>query len=37
MELEECMKKSDCDVFAINETGLHGSEYVEVSDEYKWI
>ena len=37
MELEEWMKKSDCDVSAINETGLNGNEYVEVGDEYKWI
>ena len=27
----------DCDVCAINETGLNGNEYVEVGDEYKWI
>ena len=32
MELEEWMKKSDCDVCAINETGLNGNEYVEVGD-----
>ena len=25
MELEEWMKKSDCDVCAINETGLNGN------------
>ena len=37
MELEEWMKKADCDVCAINETGLNGNEYVEVGDEYKWI
>ena len=40
MELEEWMKKSDCDVCAINETGLNrlnGNEYVEVGDEHKWI
>ena len=37
MELEEWMKKSDCNVCAINETGLNGNEYVEVGDEYKWI
>ena len=30
MELEEWMKKSDCDVYAINEKGLNGNEYVEV-------
>ena len=35
MELEEGMKKSYCDVCAINETGLNGNEYVEVGDEYK--
>ena len=26
------MKKSDCDVCAINETGLNGNGYVEVGD-----
>ena len=31
------MKKNEYDVCAINETGLNGNEYVEVSDEYKWI
>ena len=36
-ELEVWMKKNECDVCAINETGLNGDEYVEVSDEYKWI
>ena len=33
MELEEWMKKNECDICAINETGLNGN----VSDEYKWI
>ena len=37
MELEDWMTKSDCDVCAINETGLNGNEYVEVGDEYNWI
>ena len=37
MELEVWMKKNECDVCAINKTGLNGNEYVEVSDEYKWI
>ena len=32
MELEVWMKKNECDVCAINETGLNGNEYVEVSD-----
>ena len=32
MELEEWMKKSHCDVCAINETGLNENEYVEVGD-----
>ena len=31
------MKKNECDICAINETGLNGNEYVEVSDEYKWV
>ena len=31
------MKKNECNVCAINETGLNGNEYVEVSEEYKWI
>ena len=30
------MQKNDCDVCAINETGLNESEYVEVCDKYKW-
>ena len=34
---EEWMKKSDCDVCAIHETGLNGNECVEVGDEYKCI
>ena len=37
MKLVEWMKKSDCDVCAINETGLNGNKYVEVGDEYNWI
>ena len=37
IELEVWMKTNECDVCAINETGLNGNEYVEVSDEYKWI
>ena len=32
MELEVLMKKIECDVCAINETGLNRNEYVEVSD-----
>ena len=36
MELEQWMKKR-CDICTINETGLNGNEYVEVSDEYKWV
>ena len=30
MELDDWMQKNDSDVCAINETGLNGSEYVEV-------
>ena len=37
MELEQWMKKYKCDICAIIETGLNGNEYVEVSDEYKWV
>ena len=37
MELEVWMKEKECDVCAINETGLSGNEYGEVSDEYKWV
>ena len=32
MELEVCMKKNECDVCAINETGVN-KHYVEMSDE----
>ena len=31
------MQKNDCDVYAINEAGLNGSEYVKVCDRYTWI
>ena len=37
MELDDWMQKNDCDVCAINGTGLNGSEYVEVCDRYTWI
>ena len=33
MELEVWMKKNECDVCVINETGLNVNEYVEVSDD----
>ena len=31
------MKKYECDICAINETGLNDNEYVEVYDEYKLV
>ena len=37
MDLEQWMKKNKCAICAINGTGLNGNEYVEVSDEYKWV
>ena len=37
MELDDWMQKNDCDVCAINETGLNRSEYVEVCDKYTWM
>ena len=37
MELDDWMQKNDCGVCAINETGLNGSEYLEVCDRYTWI
>ena len=37
IDLDDWMQKNDCDVCAINETGLNGSEYVEVCDRYTWI
>ena len=30
------MKMYDCVICAINETGLNGDEYVEVSNLYRW-
>ena len=35
-EITDWMKKNQCDVCAINETGLNGDEYVEVDDGFKW-
>ena len=37
MELDDWMQKNDCDVCAINETGLNVSDYVEACGRYKWI
>ena len=37
MELEEWMKKSDCDVCAINENGLNGNEYKWIRTNREWI
>ena len=37
LELEEWMSMYDCDICAINETGLNGDEYVEVSNLYRWV
>ena len=37
MELDDWMQKNDYDVCSINETGLNGSEYVEVYDRHTWI
>ena len=37
LELEEWMSVYDCDMCAINETGLNGDEYVEVSNLYRWV
>ena len=36
-EIGSVDEENECDVCAINETRLNGNEYVEVSDEYKWI
>ena len=30
------IERSNCDICAINETGLTGEEYMEVSDGYSW-
>ena len=35
MELEQWMKKNESDICVINETGLNGNEYGEVSNAYK--
>ena len=35
--LEEWMSINDCDICAINETGLNADEYVEVGNLYQWV
>ena len=34
-KLREC-ERSNCDICAVNETGLTGEEYMEVRDGYSW-
>ena len=35
-EIMDWIEKSNCDVCAVNENGLTGEEYIEVSDGYTW-
>ena len=35
-EIMDWIEKSNCDICAVNETGLTGEEYMEVSDGYSW-
>ena len=35
-EIMDWIERSNCDVYAVNETGLRGEEYMEVSDGYTW-
>ena len=35
-EIMDWIERSNCDICAVNETGLTGEEYMEVSDGYSW-
>ena len=35
-EIIDWIERSNCDICAINKTGLIGEEYMEVSDGYSW-
>ena len=35
-EIMDWIERSNCDTCAVNETGLTGEEYTEVSDGYSW-
>ena len=35
-EIMDWIERSNCDICAVNETGLNGEEYMEVSDGYLW-
>ena len=35
-EIMDWIKRSNCDICAVNKTGLTGEEYMEVSDGYSW-
>ena len=35
-EIMDWIERSNCDICDINETGLTGEEYMEVSDGYSW-
>ena len=36
-EIMDWIERSNCDRWAVNETGLTGEEYMEVSDGYSWL
>ena len=35
-EIMDWIERSNCNISAVNETGLTGEEYMEVSDGYSW-
>ena len=35
-EIMDWIERSNCDICVVNETGLTGEEYMEVSDGYSW-
>ena len=35
-EIMDCIERSNCELCAVNETGLTVEDYMEVSDGYSW-
>ena len=36
-EIMDWIERNNCDICAVNETGLHREKYMEVSDGYSWV
>ena len=36
-EIMDWIERSNCDICAVNDTGLTGEEYIEVNDGYSWL